>query len=127
MKNHYIQAVLELIKAGKTPEEVLVGLNRVLVAKSHLSLHQTVLEGVLRILEAKSGQSGAIVTVVKAADVEQHTAAIKHALTKMGSEESYVVKEDKTLIGGFVAESQNVVHDASYKSALVDLYRKVAN
>ena len=33
--------------------------------------------------------------------------------------------EDATLIGGFVAENNNVVHDASYKTSLVTLYRKL--
>jgi len=125
MKKHYIQAVLEMIRAGGSPEQVLSGLNTVLKAKGHESLKASVLFGVVRVLEAESARSGASVTVATKAHAEKYANAIKAVLQDLGAPTDYVVKEDATLIGGFVAENNNVVHDASYKTSLVTLYRKL--
>ena len=126
MQKHYIQAVLEMIHAGKSPDEVLRGLDRVLVAKGHQSLKPAVLSGVVRILEAESDRTTTTVTVARASDTEKYATAIASALVEMKADTKYIVKEDDTLIGGFIAEIKNTVHDASYKTALVKLYRTLA-
>lgn len=127
MKNHYIQAVLELIHQGKNPDDVISGLAKLLKAKGHESLFASVLAGVLRELESKSERAGGTVTVAKTADEQNHVELIKRALTSMGGDESYTLKEDDTLIGGFIAEVNNTVHDESHKTALVNLYRRLTS
>ena len=127
MNKHYIQAVLELICEGKNPDEVISGLVTLLRAKGHEALFASVLKGVLRVIEAESDRTGAVVTVAKSADEKKHVDAIKKALQAMGTTEGYALKEDDTLIGGFIAEVNNTVHDESHKTALVNLYRKLTN
>jgi len=126
MKKHYIQAVLEMIRAGQNPDAVLSGLAQVLEVKGHQSLKASVLAGVLRILTAETKRTAASVTVSKAADIEKHKAAITKALSSILAESDYVVHEDAAIIGGFVAQSKNIIYDASYKTALVKLYRNIA-
>lgn len=125
MKDHYVQAVLESLKEGKSPDAVLTGLVQVLKAKGHESLFGAILRGVLRVVESASDRSGAVVTVARTSDEQNHIDAIKSALERMGAPADYTLKEDDTLIGGFVAEVNNTVHDASHKKALVDLYRNL--
>ncbi len=125
MKDHYIQAVLESIREGKELDVVIASLARVLAVKGHQSLFGSVLKGVLRVIEAEASRTGAVVTVAKLADEQKHVAAIKVALEKMGTNSSYTTEVDDTLIGGFIAEVNNTVHDASHKTALVNLYRNL--
>lgn len=125
MKNHYIQAVLEMLAAGHEPDQVISGLKNLLHARGHQSLFASVLTGVLRVIEAESDRAGAVVTVAKGSDHEKQAESIKKALLAMGGGDSYQVKEDDTIIGGFIAEVNNTRYDASYKSALVGLYRNL--
>lgn len=125
MNKHYIKAVLEMIKAGKTPDEILVGLAKVLKDKGHERLKASVLRGVLRILEADSDRLSSVVVVAKAADTARYEAAIKTALAQLTTDSNYTVVEDDTLIGGFIAKANNTTYDASYKTKLVKLYRNL--
>ncbi len=125
MKDHYIQAVIESIREGKDQDVVISSLARVLEVKGHQSLFGSVLKGVLRVIEAEASRTGAVVKVARLADEQKHVTSIKAALKSMGAEDSYLTQEDATLIGGFVAEVNNTVHDASHKTALVNLYRKL--
>jgi len=126
MKKHYIQAVLEMIRAGQNPDAVLSGFAQVLESKGHQSLKASVLAGVLRILTAETKRTVTSVTVSDATDIEKHKAAITKVLTSISGESGYVVHEDATIIGGFVAQNKNIIYDASYKTALVKLYRNIA-
>lgn len=125
MKKHYIQAVLDMIKEGNEPDKVISGLAALLKAKGHESLFGSVLRGVLRVLEAESDRNGAVVAVANKADAQKQVDAIKAALKGMGAVDDYTVTEDNTLIGGFIAEVNNSRHDASYKTALIKLYRQI--
>jgi len=125
MKNHYIQAVLEMIKEGNDPDVVISGLAKLLEAKGHQSLFTSVVKGVLRVMEAQSERTGAVVTLTKAADEQKYVESIKASLKEMGADSAYQVKEDDTLIGGYIAEVNNTMHDQSHKSALIELYRKL--
>lgn len=126
MQKHYIQAVLELINAGKTPNEVLAGLHAVLKAKGHMRLHASVLRGVLRILASQKATLSAVVTVQKESDIATHKKAIESALAEISASKEFSTNIDSTIVGGFIAQFNNVVYDASYKSKLIALYRKVA-
>lgn len=123
MKNHYIQAVLEMMHAGKSPDAVILGLKNALTAKGHMRLYSSVLKGVLRVVETKKDISGAVVTVATAGAVEAYTARIQESLTVLGAEGDFVTKIDPTIIGGVIVKSNNTVIDSSYKTALTNLYR----
>lgn len=126
MKKHYIQAVLEMIRTGQTPEVIISGLKAVLAQKGHQSLFAPVLLGVLRVLESETERLLPSIVVAKESDIEKHQVAIKTALAAIGTDEEYVVTVDDTIIGGFIASVGNTVHDQSYKTKLVDLYRNIA-
>jgi F0F1-type ATP synthase delta subunit len=125
MNKHYIKAVLEMIRTGKSPDEIFTGLSKVLKEKGHERLKASVLSGVLRILEAESDRTSTTITVAKSEDISRYESAIAEALKKLAVSNDYKVLEDKSVIGGFIANANNQVYDASYKTKLVNLYRNI--
>ena len=125
MKKNYIQALLEMINEGKDVTIVLEGLSKTLAAKGHTRLHASVLRGVLRVLETQSSSPATSVAVVSEADAKKFATIISQALHNLGADGDFVTKVDDSLVGGFVAEHNNVIIDTSYKAKLVSLYRKM--
>jgi len=123
MKNHYIQAVVEMIEEGTDISSVLSGLSNTLKKKGHMRLHGSVLRGVVRILGSKNNTGGTKVTVVSVEALESQKEAIQSALTKLNAEGETTTIIDPTIIGGIIVGHDNVVIDASYKSKLTKLYR----
>lgn len=123
MKNHYIQATIQLIQKGTDIQEVLTGLQRTMVDKGHMRLYGAVLRGVFRILETKKESLTATVTVAEEAAIAKYTDAIKNALTVLEAGDDYTVKVDPTIIGGVIVKNNNTVVDRSFKTALTNLYR----
>jgi len=124
MKDSYITAVLEELKAGHDPSKVLAGLKNTLAKKGHDRLYAAILRGVARVLEAGSAES-VVVTTVSEADYKAHKDAITAALKTLDADTEPKVQIDETIVGGFVAEANNKRIDASYKSKLVTLYRSL--
>ena len=126
MKNNYIEAVLEMIEAGKESKEVLAGLKKTLATRGHERLYAPVLRGVARVLESKEAAAVEVV-VAKEADAKAFATAINEALQELSITEKPTVTVDETVIGGFVVEGRTQRFDASYKTKLVQLYRKITN
>jgi len=126
MKNQYINAILQMLKEGKDLDVVLGGLKKTLKKKGHQELHSSVLAGVLRVIEAKSIDES-IVIVGSKESYEKQATAIAAALKNLKSTSEPKIKIDETIIGGFIAEANNIRHDASYKTKLVNLYRSLTN
>lgn len=126
MKQQYINALLQMLKEGKDPTEILNGFKITLKNRGHEALEASVLRGVLRVIEVKS-IDGAVVTVTSIESYEKQAAAIAAALTDLKASSEPQVIVDETIIGGFIAEANNVRHDASYKSKLLNLYRSLTS
>lgn len=126
MKNTYIDAVLQMIESGEEPGMVLSGLKNTLAQRGHDRLYVSVLNGVLRVLEANSGTT-TTVTVSDEATAVEYADAIKQALTTLGADKSHEVVIDKTLVGGFIAEHNSKRIDQSYKTKLITLYRSLTS
>lgn len=126
MKKHYVQAVLQLLAAGKDIDTVLASLHDMLQKKGHIKLHESILSAVLRELVRMEATQGALVTVAKESDAQKYRSAIQQTLSVLHTEADTVrTVVDPTLIGGFTAEYNNTRIDRSYKERLVSLYRSV--
>jgi F0F1-type ATP synthase delta subunit len=123
MKNHYIQATLEMIQSGIETEKVFEGLKKTMQDKGHIRLYASVLRGVLRVLETKQDVAIASVTVAKDADVLKYIDVIKTTLGSLNAGENFSTKIDETIIGGVIVKNNNTIVDRSYKTALTNLYR----
>ena len=124
MKNHYITAVLELLKEGKDGKAVLRGLSVVLEAKHHQKLLPSILKGVVKELESSFQPDVAVVIM---AEAKAKKMEIEAALKAIDAPKEHEVVIDDTLIGGLIATYNNHLIDNSYKSRLVSLYWAVQN
>ena len=124
MKQNYITAVLQKLQAGDDPVMVIEGLKKTLANRGHDRLFGSVLNGVARVLQSASTDTTTI-TVVNEEAYDAQKAAIDTALSDLKAEENHKVVLDKTIVGGFIAETNNIRLDKSYKSKLVTLYRSL--
>lgn len=124
MRDNYITAVLDELRAGKDPDAILQGLKKVLKEKGHTQLYPSVLRGVMRVLESH-GTTDARVVTKDATAYEKQQAAITAALAELGAVGTPEVHFDETIIGGFIAEASGKQLDKSYKTKLVSLYRNL--
>lgn len=125
MKKHYVTAVLELLSAGAVPEDVIKGLQKTLSARRQDGLFVPVLERVITILEASDSEK-IVVTVASEHAVEVLKENITQASEALhATEASQKIIVDPTIIGGSIVQYRDKVIDASYKNALVQLYRSI--
>lgn len=127
MKQAYITAVLEELLSGKDNEVVISNLKSVLIKKGHERLLGSILRGALRQLEHDVVSKAPQIKIAKQdADLlNKAMMALKDLRNEVVLEP--VVKTDDNLIGGFVVTAANKQIDASYKRALLNLYRKVVS
>lgn len=125
MKHAYIKAVLEQLLSGKDGEVVIKNLKVALAKKGHGRLLGAILRGALRQLEHDVVAKAPQIKVAK--NNEEIVAKAKATLATLGSDSVLipVVKTDETLVGGYVVTVADKQVDASYKRALLNLYRKV--
>lgn len=124
MKRNYVAAVRELLAAGNDPVQVLSGLKKVLELRGHGKLLGSILRGVERELSGER-TSAPKVTVADARHAEYFREAIESSLAELNAGKEHQVIIDESLIGGYVAETRDSRIDASYKRALVELYRTI--
>ena len=125
MKQTYTAAILDLIDQGIPVDDVLRDVQAVMARRGHTRLYAQVLRTVARMLSARAARAGVTVAIARSSDAEVHAAAIKEAVAALASEGTYTTTVDPTLIGGFVARSRDRIIDASYKTALLRLYRSI--
>lgn len=126
MKENYIKGIIGLLTEGKDPDVVLRGLRTTLASRGHEALLPGILQGVLSTLEEQKEGTLPRVTVGRAADAEKLKAAIVDSLHSLGAAEAFETQVDETIVGGFIAHHDHQIVDKSYKSALVSLYRNIA-
>lgn len=121
MKNHYIQAVVELLKDGKNANTVFSGLKKTLERKGHTRLHASILHGVEKTVNRESREP--IVTAATEETFRTDSKEIKKALSILGADTTYIKQVDETLVGGYIAAHNHMMLDKSYKTKLTNLYR----
>jgi F-type H+-transporting ATPase subunit delta len=125
MKQAYITALVNSLLEGKEVDSLLLSTKQLLAKKGHERLWPAILRGALRELE-RSGRAN-VPQVTLSKDSKETSAKLSEALKALGVEgdATYETKIDESLIGGFIVRYKDRMIDASYKKALVDLYRKV--
>jgi hypothetical protein len=96
-----------LLSSGTEPDAVLAYMKQ----KGHLSL----LPHIARLLEREAGVAGDTVLVAKEGDVR--TAQEKFPSAR--------VQQDPRVVGGYLAKVGGKIIDATYRRALVNIYKQV--
>jgi F0F1-type ATP synthase delta subunit len=124
MKQAYVTALISELESGQAADLVLSRLKELLARKGHTKLWPQILRMTMRVLSAKQAAMTPHVTVAKAGTVT--VAELNAALTALGAASAaYTESVDQNLIGGFTVFYKDTLLDASYKRALMDLYRRL--
>lgn len=125
MKQTYTTAVVELLQSGQDIDAVLTGLQKAMQRRGHLVHYAAVLEGVVAALQATQRSEQAEVAVAADADVALCKDAIAAQLATLHAPATYRTVVRPELVGGSRVMYKHTVSDASYKTALLNLYQRV--
>ncbi len=120
----YRDAVMELAAGGLPGDQVLSGLMRVLKERHHERLYPRILRELHTVLLRSEAARVARVTFAREADAARLREDVQSALVRLGITD-HRVRIDKTLTGGFIAETNTERIDQSYKTTLLTLYRSL--
>jgi F0F1-type ATP synthase delta subunit len=123
MHDLYVTAVLKSIKAGQKPAVVFDGLKHILARRGHERLLPRIVRSLEREAARATHSDTPILTVVKASDKD--TALVAALMKDMGVTSEAAVVVDETIIGGAKLRSGDTEIDATYKTALINLYHTI--
>ncbi len=126
MREHYITACLDLVASGMSVEAAVRGLASTLEKRDHSRLLPSILRGMLRELDGTEG-AAARVFIARSEDVIALRNAIELHLAAIGGTTDATITVDETIIGGVIVEHAHQRIDASWKTALQKLYRRVTS
>lgn len=122
----YAAAVLALEAAGMPAKKLAEGLVRTLTARGHTRLAGGVVRALTELTERQSRRSRVRLTLASESAAQQHATAIADARAVLGlAAQSHETRVDPRITGGFVLETAEMRHDASYRRALRTLYQKL--
>ncbi len=128
MKQDYIAAVLSVLQKDPTnakhAEQVIDGLKKTLAARHHEKLLPAILRGVVRELPRMS-HSGVVLTIKDSAALKENQKAVADLLKKYEVGAEPAVQTDPTIIGGFKLKIADTLIDNTYKTKLLNLYRRI--
>lgn len=125
MLKEYAQSVLELLKAGEKPEKVFRGLESVMKTRGHKRLYTRVLSSVARRLSARGNETEPVLVLASINDKRNYSMDIERALGELRTDGKMLkTVEDKTITGGFLLTHQGKLIDKSYKTKLLNWYRR---
>lgn len=117
---NYAQLLIEEFQSGIEAHSAVVKLKKLLKIHRHESLLGPIMKRALRILEESTDSSASILKVAFMKDVKKYLGEMdKH------SEPKVVV--DPELIGGYVMMENYVMKDGSYRTKLIDWYRRATS
>ncbi len=127
MKAHdYAAALISLKQAGNDDETIVRGLVRTLRARGHLRLAPRILRAYAQAEAEHERKHRATLVVARSEDAQKFAVPIEQAHAMLGATDTRPeVVVDDTLVGGYVLTTGTHMLDASYKQALIALYRRL--
>lgn len=124
LARNYAAALIELGRDGLAADAAVRGLMRTLRARGHERLLPTVLRALESGLRQEARANRTQLTVAREHDVKAFAVDIKRAAETIApSTEQLETVVDERIVGGFILSTRGQQHDASYRRALVALYR----
>ncbi|MDO8561642.1 MAG: F0F1 ATP synthase subunit delta [bacterium] len=126
MQDAYAQALWEMIEGGTAPKKAVKAVHEALAARGRLGLLSRIARAFSRIAARSNARDTVVLHVARAKDgnraQKEAASMLKDAGIKAGDVE---IRADENLIGGWRLEGREVMHDASYKRQLLDMYERV--
>ncbi len=123
MINDYVHALKAALTSGQKPETVFRNLETVLEKRWHRQLLPRILRTFLRELGRGAGGDDATLTVARATDAKSPLVA--KLVKELDVDGNPTVVIDETIIGGVKLRANHAEIDATYKTALINLYHTI--
>jgi F0F1-type ATP synthase delta subunit len=126
LQDEYARAIIALQEEGKNDAEIASGIARVLRARGHERLIPRIARSLQAYELRKSKKDARVLRVSKIEDTTIFAKEIADALSALKEDgRAYETVVDDRIVGGFVLASGTTMVDASYRTALVSLYRTI--
>ena len=128
METAYAQALWKMVEDGMEPKKAVHALHAELTKTGRASLMRRILRAFERIAERELRKEQATLTVAREHDERHAKSAVKEVLAEL-EVESKDLKTliDDTIIGGWRLEGNGRLIDASYKTQLLELYKRATS
>jgi F0F1-type ATP synthase delta subunit len=119
----YSAGTFALLKEGVSPDEVLVGLKKVLKTNHHMTLYPKILNALRAAFLRDAHRGETRITLAHEADKTRLDEAITKAGKELNAHEPFTYRVDTSVIGGYRIESNGKSIDHTYKTQLRALYK----
>jgi len=128
METAYAQALWKMVERGMEPKKAVHALHEQLTNTGRASLMRRILRAFERIAERELRKGQSTLTVAREHDERHAKTAVKEVLAEF-EVESKDLKTliDDTIIGGWRLEGNGRLIDASYKTQLLELYKRATS
>ncbi|PIT92515.1 MAG: hypothetical protein COU08_02020 [Candidatus Harrisonbacteria bacterium CG10_big_fil_rev_8_21_14_0_10_42_17] len=116
MEEKYAHTILKLIHAGMEPSDAVSRIHKMLQEKGRIGLWPSIKRAFIRLVQAHAQKEDGTLLLPVGANKEE--VAIRAGVLLSDVE----IKEDETLIGGWIFKKGSTLVDASYKTQLKQLY-----
>ncbi len=123
MHTDYVLAVIQSLKEGKEPKEVLAGLQAVLKRRGHERLLPRIAAVLDREVSHNTNREVPVITVAKSTDA--NSSLSKELMSILQVTEKPQVVVDTNTIGGAKLRVKDTEIDATYKTTLINLYHEI--
>ncbi len=125
LERKYAQALYELVKNKSSDDinHIFSNFISLLKKRGHFSLLPKILKA-LKITKQKEDLNVIELKLVSENEKEKFKSKINEFKDYLGDDLTVKTSLDKTIIGGFVIKTKNILIDGSYKKALMNLYNK---
>jgi F0F1-type ATP synthase delta subunit len=126
MEQAYAQALWQMVEKGKTPQEAVGALKKLLDVRGRAALLPRIAKAFRRLAAREAGRNNFTLTVAREKDAKSALRAVEKVLTELKIADVDVCEVvDESLIGGWRLEGRGVLIDNSWKKALLSIYNRV--
>ena len=127
MQNAYAQALWKMIEGGAAPKSAAKSMHTVLEARGRLGLLPRISRAFSRIASRNFARENVVIFIAHKKDEKDALRQAEPILKEAGIKTKDVeIRIDGNLIGGWRLEGRELLHDASYKKQLLDIYEQVS-
>jgi len=125
LAHSYATAIFDLAVRGDRTDTLLARLDEVLAAHGHTKLKPDILRELARIAQEAEERETPTVTVARDEHETSLSDRIARARESLGASRPHRTSVDPRVIGGYRVEANHRQIDATYKTALLKLYRNI--
>ncbi|HVU75870.1 MAG TPA: F0F1 ATP synthase subunit delta [Candidatus Paceibacterota bacterium] len=126
MEQAYAQALWKMVEEGMAPSKAVQSLSEILKQHGRLALMPRIGKAFERIAARELSKSRITLSVAREKDERSAKAAAKEVLSALKLDAKDIALEvDDSLIGGWSLEGSEILMDRSYKTRLLEIFKKV--